>query len=204
MPDINIDELKSHIGTMVEDDDIATAAPLPGDDRLQPDRNDPAPEDRLFIGLAWLLFPAFVSSSDTWSGRTANRYRCTAEKCRCRGALRRRPFQFSCSDQSGDRLAVRQNMDLSLREGGTGVLVFTRSPTASTTTMGFVSLRSETASSVKPQTRRKSGIPKRDPVPKTCLGKKGDDARCRAVVPLLRRLPSNPHRIHYDRPMRWR
>ena len=50
MPDINIDDLKSHSGTMVEDDDIATAAPL-REMIVTFDRDDPAPEELSLIHI---------------------------------------------------------------------------------------------------------------------------------------------------------
>ena len=63
--------------------------------------------------------------------------------------------------------------------------------------MGFVSLRSETASSVKAKAREKSGIPKRDPVPE---GLPWQKEMAPDVVQLFRfsAIPSI-RRIHYDR-----
>ena len=128
MLDINIDELKSHIGTMVEDDDIATAAPL-REMIVTFDRDDPAPEDGEAIHPGWhgcYFLPLSRRATLGADGLPTDT-----------GVLPKMPlprrmfaggrFEFHAPIKVGDRLRRETElMDLSLREGSTGVLVFTK------------------------------------------------------------------------------
>ena len=128
MLDINIDELKSHIGTMVEDDDIATAAPL-REMIVTFDRDDPAPEDGEAIHPGWhgcYFLPLSRRATLGADGLPTDT-----------GVLPKMPlprrmfaggrFEFHAPIKVGERLRRETElMDLSLREGSTGVLVFTK------------------------------------------------------------------------------
>ena len=75
MIDINIDDLKSHIGTMVEDEDVATGAPLREmivtfDRRRHAARSGRPDPSR----LARLLFSAAVTPRNAWGRWSADRH----------------------------------------------------------------------------------------------------------------------------------
>ncbi|MEC7302629.1 MAG: MaoC family dehydratase N-terminal domain-containing protein, partial [Pseudomonadota bacterium] len=109
-------------------------------------------------------------------------------------------FEFHAPIKVGDRLRRETElMDLSLREGSTGVLVFTKIANRIYNDNGLCVVEERDGvfrEGLKPG--EKSGIPKRDPVPE---GLPWQKEMAPDVVQLFRfsAITFNPHRIHYDR-----
>jgi len=198
---IDIDDLKSHIGTRQDDTDVATAAPL-REMIVTFDRDEEAPGPGKPIQPGWhgcYFLPMSRRASLGADGLPTET-----------GVLPKMPlprrmfaggrFEFHAPIKVGDELRRETElMDISMREGSTGVLVFTKIQHRIYSDAGLCVLEERDGvfrEGLKPG--EKSGIPKRDPVP--------DDLPWTRemtpdVVMLFRysAITFNPHRIHYDR-----
>ncbi len=201
MPDIRIDELKSHIGNKVEDHDLATEAPL-REMIVTFDRADMVPAKGEAIHPGWhgcYFLPLSRRETLGEDGLPTDT-----------GALPKMPlprrmfaggrFEFHAPIKVGDNLRRETElMDLSMREGGTGVLIFTKIANRIYNDNGLCVVEERHGVFREGlKTGEKSGIPKRDPVPNDLPWRSEMNPD---VVQLFRysAITFNPHRIHYDR-----
>ena len=201
MPDIRIDELKSHIGNKVEDHDLATEAPL-REMIVTFDRADVVPAKGEAIHPGWhgcYFLPLSRRETLGEDGLPTDT-----------GVLPKMPlprrmfaggrFEFHAPIKVGDNLRRETElMDLSMREGGTGVLIFTKIANRIYNDNGLCVVEERHGVFREGlKTGEKSGIPKRDPVPTGLPWRREMNPD---VVQLFRfsAITFNPHRIHYDR-----
>ena len=201
MPDIRIDELKSHIGNKVEDHDLATEAPL-REMIVTFDRSDMVPVKGEAIHPGWhgcYFLPLSRRETLGEDGLPTDT-----------GVLPKMPlprrmfaggrFEFHAPIKVGDNLRRETElMDLSMREGGTGVLIFTKIANRIYNDNGLCVVEERHGVFREGlKTGEKSGIPKRDPVPTDLPWRREMNPD---VVQLFRysAITFNPHRIHYDR-----
>ena len=201
MPDIRIDELKSHIGNKVEDHDLATEAPL-REMIVTFDRADVVPAKGEAIHPGWhgcYFLPLSRRETLGEDGLPTDT-----------GVLPKMPlprrmfaggrFEFHAPIKVGDNLRRETElMDLSMREGGTGVLIFTKIANRIYNDNGLCVVEERHGVFREGlKTGEKSGIPKRDPVPNDLPWRSEMNPD---VVQLFRysAITFNPHRIHYDR-----
>ena len=201
MIDINIDDLKSHIGTMVEDEDVATGAPL-REMIVTFDRDDTPPDQGDPIHPGWhgcYFLPLSRRATLGADGLPTDT-----------GVLPKMPlprrmfaggrFEFRAPIKVGDKLRRETELlDLSMREGSTGVLVFTKIVNRIYNDDGLCVVEERDGvfrEGLKPGA--KSGIPRRDAVPEGLPWQRKMNPD---VVQLFRysAVTFNPHRIHYDR-----
>ena len=190
MPDINIDELKSHIGTMVEDTDVATEAPL-REMIVTFDRDDvtPGPGDAIHPGWHGCYFLPLSRRATLGADGLPTDTGVLPKMPLPRRMFAGGRFEFHTPIKVGEKL----------RKGTTGALVFTKVANRIYNDEGLCVVEERDGvfrEGLKPG--EKSGIPKRDPVPDDLPWKRemNPDA-----VQLFRysAITFNPHRIHYDR-----
>jgi len=198
---IDIDELKSHIGTRQEEHDVATAAPL-REMIVTFDRDDAAPGPGEAIHPGWHgcyflpLSKRATLGADGLPTETGVLPKMPLPRRMFAGVR----FEFHAPIRVGEALhRETELMDISMREGSTGVLVFTRQQHRIFNDKGLCVIEERDGvfrEGLKPG--EKSGIPKRDPVPDGLPWRR---EIAPDVVMLFRysAITFNPHRIHYDR-----
>ncbi|MEL0112033.1 MAG: MaoC family dehydratase N-terminal domain-containing protein [Rickettsiales bacterium] len=201
MVNISIDELKSHIGTKIEDFDTATEAPL-REMIVTFDRDDvpPGPGDAIHPGWHGCYFLPLSRRATLGADGLPTETGVLPKMPLPRRMFAGGRFEFHAPIKVGDKLRRETElMDISMREGGTGVLVFTKVANRIYNDAGLCVVEERDGvfrEGLKPG--EKSGIPKRDPVP-------ADLPWSREIAPdivMLFRYSAitfNPHRIHYDR-----
>jgi 3-methylfumaryl-CoA hydratase len=201
MATVDIDALRKHIGRRTEDHDVATRAPLAGMaatfDRKEgaPAEGEPVPPGWHWAYF-WAMSPRAVLGVDGLPRES--------------DVLPEMPFprrMFAGTDTTfhepirvGDKLRRETELiDISLREGGSGALIFTTIRQRIYTPRGLAVTgdRHGVFREEVPQGAT-SSIPKRDAPPADTVWKRTITAD---PVSLFRysAMTFNPHRIHYDR-----
>jgi 3-methylfumaryl-CoA hydratase len=202
MTTIDVAALRTHLGTRIAEEDVATEAPLRAIIATF-DRPEPAPRPGAAVPPGWHLgyfLPMSRKSTLAADGLP------TGAGVLPKVPLPRRMYAgtratFHAPILVGDALRRETELtDLQVREGGTGVLIVTTQTRRTSTPRGLaITEEADTVfrEAVPPGT--KSGIPKRDEVP---AGLPWRQTVTPDAVMLFRfsALTFNPHRIHYDRP----
>ena len=204
MSAIAIDEkaLRKHIGTRMIEEDVATVAPL----RMLVatfDRSDVAPCDGEPIPPGWHI--GYFLNMAPQAGLTPDGLP-TGAGVLPKLPLPRRMFAgvrltFHDDIRVGDHLRRETELtDLNVRNGSTGMLIFTTQTRKIFTPRGLA-LTEEYDGAVREEIKpgEKSGIPKRDTVPDNLPWQRVIKT---TSVSLFRfsAITFNPHRIHYDTP----
>jgi 3-methylfumaryl-CoA hydratase len=202
MTNIDIEALRKHIGAKVVEEDIATAAP-PRGMIVTFDRDEEAPKEGEAIAPGWhrayfvpmarrdrLGLDGLPLDSDVLPAMPLPRRMFAGTKTTYHKPIR-----------VGDRLTRETELaDIQLREGSTGVLIFTN-VVARIIGPDGLALEEEARTAFRDEVKpgEKSGIPKRDAPPSPTPWEREITAD---PVSLFRysALTFNPHRIHYDRP----
>jgi 3-methylfumaryl-CoA hydratase len=198
---VDIDALRRHVGKTIEEHDVATAAPLHGL-IVTFDRDEPPPKDGDIIQPGW---------HGAYFLQMSRKAKLGADGLPVDSALLPpMPFprrMYAGADLSfhdpirvGDRLRrVSELTDISLREGGTGALIFATQSRSIFTPRGLAVVdRWHTVFREEVPAGQQNAAPKRDAL-------QGDLPWRRTIevdpVSLFRysALTFNPHRIHYDR-----
>lgn len=202
MTTIDADALKRHIGTRMEDQDVATRAPLAAYIATF-ERPEVPPADGEAIPPGWHI--GYFLAMSPRSTLAADGLP-TGSGVLPKIPLPRRMYAgtrltFHSPIRVGDPLTrVTELTDLQVRQGSTGTLIFTTQTRRISTPRGLAltedydsAFREEVAAGAK------SGIPKRDEVPS---GMPWRRTITTDPVSLFRfsAITFNPHRIHYDRP----
>ena len=202
MPDIDIDAIRQHLGRIVVDEDIATAAPLRGM-VVTFDRNETPPGPGEPIAPGWHL--AYFPAASRLASLGADGLPLVG------GVLPKMPLPrrmyagatliFHAPILVGDALRRETEFsDVQSREGGTGTLIVATQTRRICTPRGLALTEDAVGvfrEAVPPGAQ--SGIPQTEPPPSGMTWS-------RTIVPdpvsLFRysALTFNPHRIHYDRP----
>jgi 3-methylfumaryl-CoA hydratase len=202
MTNIEIDALRQHIGTMQVEEDVATAAP-PHGMIMTFDRDEEPPKEGEAIAPGWhrcYFLPMSRPSRLGADGLPLDSGVMPAMP------LPRRMFAgtkttFHKPIRVGDKLTRETELaDIQLREGSTGVLIFTN-VVARIIGPDGLALEEEARTAFRDEVKpgEKSGIPKRETPPS---GTPWERTITADPVSLFRysALTFNPHRIHYDRP----
>ena len=198
---VDINDLRRHIGKAIEENDVATAAPLHGL-IVTFDRDEPPPQDGDVIQPGW---------HSAYFLQMSRKAKLAADGLPIDSALLPpMPFprrMYAGADiafhepiRVGDRLRrVSEFTDISLREGSTGALIFVTQTRSIFTPRGLAVVdRWHTVFREEVPAGQQSAVPKRD-------APDGDLPWRRTIevdpVSLFRysALTFNPHRIHYDR-----
>lgn len=199
---VDIDALREHIGTKIEDEDVATEAPPKGM-IVTFGRDETAPGPGEPIAPGWhrgYFLPMTPPDGLGLDGLPTST-----------GVLPEMPFPrrmfagtkhtFHRPIKIGDRLRRETELaDIQLREGSTGALIFTTVVSRIYGPDGLA-VEDEAAGVFREEVKpgEKSGVPKREAPPEDLPWR-------RTIAPdpvsLFRysALTFNPHRIHYDRP----
>ena len=199
---VDIDALRQHIGTQIEDEDVATEAPLKGM-VVTFGREEEAPGPGEAIAPGWhrcYFLPTTPPGGLGDDGLPLST-----------GVLPEMPFPrrmfagtkhvFHKPIKVGDALRREIELtDIQLREGSTGPLIFTTVVSRIYGPEGLA-VEDEAAGVFREEVKpgEKSGVPKREAPPSDTPWKRQITA---GPVSLFRysALTFNPHRIHYDRP----
>lgn len=202
MANIDIDALRQHIGAIQVDEDVATAAP-PHGMIVTFGRDEEAPKEGEAIAPGWhrcYFLPMARPDRLALDGLPLDA-----------GVLPEMPLPrrmfagtkttFHQPIRIGDKLTRETELtDIQLREGSTGVLIFT-TVVARISGPGGLALEEESGMAFRDEVKpgEKSGIPKGEEPPADTPWERRITAD---PVSLFRysALTFNPHRIHYDRP----
>jgi 3-methylfumaryl-CoA hydratase len=198
---IDIEPLRKHLGTKIEDEDVVTQAPLKAMIATF-DRPDKVPEPGEPIAPGWHLCFLHSYARPAQLGRDGAAF--------TGGVLPTIPmprrmyagstFTFEGDIRVGDKVKREiEFTDIQLREGSTGTLVVTTQTRRLFTSRGLAMTEANsTVFREDPKPGQKSGVPVRDAAP-------SDVPWRRTITPnpvMLFRYSAitfNPHRIHYDR-----
>lgn len=194
--------LRRHIGARMQEEDVATAAPLKAIAATF-DREEPAPTDGQPIPPGWHIgyFLAMTPQSALAADGLPQGSGVLPPM-----PLPRRMYagcrqKFHAPLLVGDRLRRETELtDIQVRQGGTGTLIFTTQTRRIFTPRGLaITEHYESAFREEVKPGAQSGIPKRDEVP---AGLPWRRTVRTDPVSLFRfsAITFNPHRIHYDKP----
>jgi len=202
MTTIDVAALRTHLGTRIAEEDVATEAPLRAIIATF-DRQEAAPRPGEAVPPGWHI-GYFLPTTPT--AALAPDGTATGSGVLPRMPLPRRMYAgtrvtFHAPILVGDALQRETELsDLQVREGGTGMLIITTQTRRTSTPRGLaITEEADTVFREAVPPGAKSGIPKRDEVPAGLSWR-----RTVAVGPValfrFSALTGNPHRIHYDRP----
>ncbi len=200
MVDINIDELKSHVGTTIEEYDTITAAPLKALGVTFDREISAEPGAAIPPGAHGLYFLPMSPPASLGEDGLPTDFGVLPKMPLPRRMFAGGRFEFLAPLRVGDEVhRETELLDITPREGSTGFLVFTKIAYRIYNEYGLCVVEERDGvfrEGVKPG--EKSGIPKRDPVPDDLPWTREINAD---VVSLFRysAITFNPHRIHYDR-----
>jgi len=202
MPDIDIEAIRQHLGRVVVDEDLATAAPLRGM-VVTFDRNDTPPGIGEPIAPGWHLayFPAASRLGTLGADGLPLEGGVLPKMPLPRRMYAGATLTFHAPILVGDALRRETEFsDVQLRKGGTGTLIVATQTRRIYTPRGLALTEDAVGvfrEAVPPG--ELSGIPKTEPPPP---GMTWSRTITPDPVSLFRysALTFNPHRIHYDRP----
>ena len=202
MTAIDAAALRRHIGTRIEEEDVATEAPLKAIAATF-DRQEAAPREGEDIPPGWHI-GYFLSTARTAAlgpDGTATGAGVLPQMPLPRRMYAGTRITFHAPMRVGDKLRRETELtELQVREGSTGTLIVT-TQTRRTFTLRGLSMTEEGDTVFREEVKpgAKSGIPKREEVPAGLPWRRTITA---GPVVLFRfsALTGNPHRIHYDRP----
>lgn len=198
---IDIDALRTHIGTKIVEEDLATQSPLRGL-VVTFDREDRVPDMGEPIEPGWHLtyFHAAARKSTLGDDGLPTTGGVIPEMPFPRRMYAGTSFTFESPILVGDTLKRETELsDISLREGSTGTLIFVTQTRRISTPRGLAAIEeSYTVFREAVKSGEKSGVPKRNSPPDDLPWNRTITAD---PVSLFRysALTFNPHRIHYDR-----
>lgn len=202
MTAIDTAALRRHIGTRIEEEDVATQAPLKAIAATF-DRPEEAPREGQDIPPGWHI-GYFLSTAHTEAlgpDGTATGAGVLPPLPLPRRMYAGTRITFHAPLRVGDRLRRDTELtDLQVREGSTGTLIVTTQTRRTFSPRGLaMTEEGDTVFREEVKPGAKSGIPKREEVPANLPWKRTITA---GPVVLFRfsALTGNPHRIHYDRP----
>ena len=202
MTAIDTAALRRHIGTRIEEEDVATQAPLKAIAATF-DRPEEAPREGQDIRPGWHI-GYFLSTAHTEAlgpDGTATGAGVLPPLPLPRRMYAGTRITFHAPMRVGDRLRRDTELtDLQVREGSTGTLIVTTQTRRTFSPRGLaMTEEGDTVFREEVKPGAKSGIPKREEVPANLPWKRTITA---GPVVLFRfsALTGNPHRIHYDRP----